>query len=105
MEHFIIPEGIKVLKSKLKVRSARVIPPFNPFNANCNDFEKSKPNINIRSNFHKTTTRADFLLYIGVINKPNDNFLAYATFCVTGKLINYYLIYFINFKMIKLEDH
>ena len=85
MEHFIIPEGIKILRSKLKVRSGKVIPPFNPFNANCNDFENSKPNINIRSNFHKQNIRADFLLYIGVVNRPDDNFLAYATFCVTGK--------------------
>lgn len=75
-----------MLRRKLKVRSARVIPKFNPFspNVNCNDDQGRGPNIDIRSKFHEQVTRADFLLYVGVVNDPRDTFLAYATFCVRG---------------------
>jgi hypothetical protein len=89
MQHFVIPEGIRILKEKLMVRSASVIPKFNPFafNTNCNDDQGNGPNINIRSNYHTRVTRGDFLLYVGVINDPNDNTLAYASFCVRGEKI------------------
>jgi hypothetical protein len=87
MDKFIIPEGLKIIKQKLKIRSAKVIPPFDPFDNNCNDTQlNGRANIDIRSNFHKTVTRADFILYIGVVNDPIDNFLAYATFCVAGSI-------------------
>ena len=86
MSKFIIPEGIKIIKQKIKIRSARVIPPFDPFGNNCNDTQRNgRANIDIRTDYHKKVTRADFLLYVGVVNDPNDNFLAYATFCVTGE--------------------
>jgi hypothetical protein len=91
MKHFIIPEGLKILRQKLKVRSAQVIPPFDPIRSNCNDTQfNGSSTIDIRTNFHTKVTRADFLLYIGVVNDPKDTFLAYATFCVTGnKKLNF----------------
>ena len=84
MKRFIIPEGIRVLKRKLKVRSNRRIPRFDPFASECNDMANGRPNIDIKSKYHKKELRADFLLYVGVVNRPQESWLAYATYCVTG---------------------
>lgn len=85
MRHFIIPEALKILRQVISVESNQIIPPFSPFRSNCDDTQGDRPNISIRSNFHKTGLQADFLLYVGVVNKPQESFLAYATFCVLGR--------------------
>lgn len=90
LENFVIPEGLKILKSKIKLKSAKVIPPFDPFESGCDDISLYGPTLDITSDFHTKTTRADYLLYIGVVNDEEDDFLAYGTFCVKG------LIYLIS---------
>ena len=84
MEKFVIPEGLKILKNKLKLRSAKVIPPFDPFFSGCNYITDYCPSLDITSDYHTKTTRGDFLLYVGVVDDYDQNYLAYGTFCVKG---------------------
>ena len=84
MRHLVIPEGLRALQQVLQVESTQIIPPFDPIDSNCNNVRRGKPNIDIRSDYHKTGLQADYLLYIGVVDRPETNFLAYADFCVAG---------------------
>lgn len=85
MRYFVIPEALKILRQALSLKSTQIIPRFSPFRSNCNNVEGGRPNISIRSNYHKTGLQADFLLYVGVVNRPQSSFLAYATYCVLGR--------------------
>jgi hypothetical protein len=84
MEDFIIPESVRQLEMRLKVTSNQTIPAFNPSDAGCSDEGLSS----ISSVYESTTTNADFILLLGAVNKPDEGYLAYATFCVLGKFFN-----------------
>jgi hypothetical protein len=78
MMNFVIPAGIKVLQSKLQITSNRIVSTFN--SAWCND----NGTLNNSTSYGSNTTDADFVLFMGAVNNPNESYLAYATFCVTG---------------------
>lgn len=86
VKNFVIPEAVSILKQVIQVRSNQVIPPFDPSLCRDYDDEDGRPNIAIRSNYHLKGLQADHLLYVGVVNKPHKNYLAYASFCMLGKL-------------------
>ena len=84
MKEFIIPHGVRILRNKLKVNSNSIIPPFDTVNSGCDD----NGLIKISKSYNTQTTEGDFLLFLGVINEPNDWYLAYASYCVLGKNLN-----------------
>ena len=85
MRNLVIPKGIEIIREKIKIKSEGFIPPFNEIN--CRDPNRfGVPNIKIRTDYHKSGVDADFLLYIGIVNSP-ENFLAHATFCVQGNIM------------------
>lgn len=81
MMNFILPASIKILESKLKVKSNSIIPSFDGVDLGCND----EGNLDIDAKYKTQTTEGDFLLFVGVINEPDSGTLAYATFCAQGK--------------------
>ena len=81
MMNFVIPESLKILSSKLKVNSNQIIPAFDPGWNYCDDQGK----LTITDSYKTNTTDGDFLLFLGVVNKPNEGYLAYATFCFVGE--------------------
>lgn len=88
MEKFVIPEAIATLKSTLKVESTQIIPKFSPFgrDSKCNELNQNGELVfSFRSNHHKKGLQADFLLYVGVVNRPEEFFFAKATFCIVGE--------------------
>jgi hypothetical protein len=78
----VIPAGVAILESKIKVKSNSIIPAFDGVAHSCDDEGK----ISIAEKYKTETTEGDFLLFMGVMNEPNDSTLAYATFCVVGKM-------------------
>lgn len=80
MMNFVIPEGVRILKSKLKVNSSKIIPQFNA--DGCDDNGK----LTNSNTYSSSTTQGDFVLFLGVVNKPSESFLAYASYCVLGTL-------------------
>jgi hypothetical protein len=70
------------------LRSPKIIPPFDPFapKVNCVDNDGNGSVIDITSDYHKGITKADYLLYVGIVDLPEAPFLAYASFCVMGRL-------------------
>lgn len=62
-----------------------MIAPFDPFDSNCNDMRDGKETIQIKSSYHKTGLKSDFLLYVGVVNDPKKPFLVRGTYCVLGR--------------------
>ena len=82
MMNFVIPEGIRVLESKLKVNSNQIIPAFDPEANYCDD----NGLLSFNSSYKNGTTEGDFILFLGVTNAPSEGYLAYATFCLVGKI-------------------
>ena len=81
--NFILPEGMKILQNRLKVKSNQLIPAFDPVDKGCDDDGV----IEIDSKYKTQTTDGDFLLFIGVVKNPSDGVLAYASSCLLGILI------------------
>ena len=96
MMNFVLPASIKILESKLKVKSNSIIPSFDGVDMGCND----DGNLDIDAKYKTQTTEGDFLLFVGVINEPDSGTLAYATFCAQGKKKNNN-----NFKIQQQIDH
>ena len=85
LQHFVIVEGIKIIQSKIYLEENSIIPAFDPKKNNCNDAEfNKKPTLEITSNFHKSITETDFLLYVGAVNEPKQKWIAYASYCILG---------------------
>ena len=80
MMNFIIPEGLRILQSKLQVTSNKLIPTFN--SSWCEDSGTLTNN----SSYASKTTNSDFILFVGAINDPNESFVAYSSFCLLGKI-------------------
>ena len=93
MMNFVIPEGVRVLQSKLKVNSNQTIPAFNPTNNYCDD----NGLLTFDSKYQNGTTEGDFILFLGVTNKPSEGYLAYATFCLLGKYLKSTFLKFLFF--------
>jgi hypothetical protein len=91
MEKLVIPEAIKVLQSRLKVKDGGEIPPFNPTDSGCND----QGNFTIDNSPYTNPTQGDFILFLSVLNDNSDT-LAYAASCLSStcllSLINQTLI-------------
>ena len=83
MVNFVIPEGIRILQSKLKVTSNQLIPAFN--SSYCDD----SGTLTNSTSYNSSTTNADFVLFLGAVNNPHEGYLAYATYCLLGNL-NFY---------------
>ena len=94
MMNFIIPEGVRILQSKLKVNSNQIIPAFDPNYHWCDD----NGLFTFDSSYKTSTNEGDFILFLGVRNKPNESYLAYATFCYSGN----FDIHF--FKILNFDD-
>ena len=80
MLNFVIPEGVRILKTKLKVNSNQVIPAFDPDRNYCDDNGR----LTFDTKYKNGTTDGDFILFLGVANAPSEGYLAYATFCLLG---------------------
>lgn len=80
----VIPRGLEKIQSKLKFTSAKLIPPFDPNLSGCTDNTIYGPSLDIVSDYHTKITNSDYLLYVGVVNEPDEPYLAYGTFCVKG---------------------
>jgi hypothetical protein len=83
MVNFVIPEGIRILQSKLKVTSNQLIPAFN--SSYCND----GGTLTNSATYNSSTTNADFVLFLGAVDNSNEGYLAYATYCLLGT-VNFY---------------
>lgn len=79
MENFVIPEGTKLLQSKLQVTSTSIIPAFNAEAEGCDD----EGNISIDSKYASQVTEGDFLLFVGS-KKLSDDVEGYAGACLLG---------------------
>jgi hypothetical protein len=82
MMNFILPEGLKIIESRLKVTSNSLIPAFDGIENGCDDDGL----INIDSKYKAQATEGDFILFAGVYNNSNNDTLAYASVCVLGIL-------------------
>lgn len=80
----MIPEALKIIYRKIKIKSDGFIPPFNPIKFHCDDSYKKKPSLKITTKYHEENTAADYLLYVGVVEDRFNDFFAYASFCVKG---------------------
>ena len=87
MINFIIPEGLRIVQSKLQVTSHKIIPTFD--SSWCEDAGRLTNSTSYSSN----STNADFILFMGAINDPNESFLAYSSFCLIGILTSHFLIF------------
>ena len=85
VRHFVIPEALKVIESKIRIKSQGLIPPFDPLANHCDDSDGKKPSLEISTGYHTEHTAADYLLYVGVVEEKAIDFSAYASFCITGR--------------------
>lgn len=76
MEKVVVPEGIKILQSRFKVKKGGEIPPFNPTESYCNDDGK----FTIDNSPYTNPTQGDFILFLSILSDNSDT-LAYATSC------------------------
>ena len=86
IRNFVIPEGLRIIRSKIKLRSQKLIPKFDPWDHFCDDSQDKKPSLEIKTTFHEKDQFKDYLLYVGVVNDPDDQWVAYASFCQKGGL-------------------
>lgn len=93
MEQIIVPFGTEILQKGLKVTSNGKIPAFSPNTYGCDD----GGTLTLNDDDYKTEKDGDFVLFMGVTNKPDEGYLAYASYCVLRNLF-YSLIYFRQFK-------
>ena len=83
MDQLIVPVGLEMIKSRLSVVSDKFIPMFNPTEFGCDD----NGNLTIDDALYsEKTTTGDFILFLGVTSKPDEKYLAYASFCALSKL-------------------
>lgn len=84
---FVLPESIRLLSSKLQIRSNGKLGKFYNGELNyCDDDNKMTiPN----SYYTKSEHDADFILFAGSFNS-NTGTIAYATFCVLGIFFKFY---------------
>lgn len=76
----MIPVGLEMLSQKHKVKSNSIIPAFDTELSGCDD----QGTLVIPEKYKTKTTEGDYLLFLGVQNKPSAGWLAYASFCVKG---------------------
>lgn len=97
MLNFVIPVAVKILESRMKVTSNSIIPAFNASSTGCDDEGK----LTVDAKYATQTTQGDFLLLIGALNETNSGTLAYATYCVLGKIFLFWqLNFFLKLKLI-----
>lgn len=84
--NFVIPEGVRILKSKLRVNSNKIIPTFN------SHFCDDKGTLSNSDSYASSTTQGDFLLFLGAVNKSDGSSVASASFCVLGIFLDYFYI-------------
>lgn len=77
----ILPHGLKFLTKRLKVNTIGKLPAFGNKLDECDGFG----GIEIPTKYKQEATDADYLIFIGVVNKPQENWLTYAAACTAGK--------------------
>ena len=75
----MVPEGLKIISSKLSTTQSKLIRKFNAISSGCD----SNNEINITSRFNYSSTNADFILFVGAV-KSDQAFLAKASYCLLG---------------------
>ena len=108
---FILPEAMRILSQKLKIKSSGKLPQFSEDDLKyCNDSGK----MTIPNEYYTNTENyGDFILFVGSFTST-ERVIAYATFCALGNLI-FFLNILIenilkifsfknNFKINKMED-
>ena len=96
MKNLIIPEALRIIQSKIKIKSNELIPAFDPVNCNVENI------IKVNSSYLSNSTNADFVLFLGVTYSILNPFLAFAGFCVIGK--SSFLTKIINFLICFLSN-
>ena len=86
--NFVIPEGIKILQSKLSVNSNQIIPSFDVTGKLCNRLNL----ITFDESYKTNITNGDFLLFLGVINQPDAAYAALSVFCFVGNKFKIFLL-------------
>lgn len=80
----VVPQGLSEISGKIGIKPGGVIPPFDVFGQHCDDSENKEPSLEISTSFHESETDADYLLYLGVVDRPGAGWSAYASFCYKG---------------------
>ena len=90
--NFVLPESVRLLSSKLQIRSTGKLGKFRDGELNyCDDSNK----MTIPSSYYTNDSHdADFILFAGSFNSTAGT-IAYATFCVLGNFLKIFLKFFI----------
>lgn len=99
LSDFIIPEGVKILEDLFKIESSGFIPQFKPDWTGCSYFGE----LDIDPIYSAEPTQADFILFVGVKDSPNNNWLAFASFCAVDQKSHRPVAGFIMFNESKVK--
>lgn len=84
IKDLIIPEAVRLVQSKIKIKAGGSIPPFDPIQNFCDDSKNKDPTFKITTNFHKKRIDADFLLYVAVVQKNIMGYAFHVFHCLEG---------------------
>lgn len=84
MENFVFPVGLAMLSETHLVKSNKIIPTFDGKAAHCDDNGK----LTIPEKYKSETTKGDYLIFVGVENNEEADYIAYAFPCIQGNSIS-----------------